>query len=137
MYTHVLQRFFFKEWHTESGPLIQQSFCIKLDSSLTGAMHHHTSLRKILCCVYMCLPSSWFLNLGSDAWRVLEIGIYLLLCNPNEANCISYKIILPCFLFSFYHLSTFSSLFSSFLLFCLIIPSLNIFFFWPYFPLFY
>lgn len=98
-------------WHTELGPVIQQSFCIKLDSSLTGAMHHQTSLRKMLCCVYTCLPSSWFLNMGADAWHVSETGIYLLLCNSNEANCISDKINLPSFLFSFCLLSTFSSLF--------------------------
>lgn len=89
--------------------------CIKPDSSLTGGMHHHTSWRKMLCCVYKCLPSSWFLNLGADAWHVLETGLYLLLCNPNKANCISYKIALPSFLFSFYHPFTFSYFLLSFL----------------------
>lgn len=107
--------FFFYRWHTELGPVIQQSFCIKPDSSLTGAMHHHTSSRKMLCCVYTCLPSSWFLNMGADAWHVLEIGIYLLLCNPNEANCISYKITLLSFPSSLIFSPPFSSWFPPFL----------------------
>lgn len=103
----------FYRWHIELGPVIQPSFCIKPDSSLTGTMYHLIALRKMLCCVYMCLPSSWFLNMGTDAWHVLEFGIGLLLWDPNEANCISYKTTLPSFLFSFCLLSTFSSLVSS------------------------
>lgn len=80
--------FVFYRWHSELGPVVQQSFCMKPDSNVTGAMHHHTPLRIMLCCVYKCLPSSWFLNMGAGAWHVLEIGICLLLCSPNEANCI-------------------------------------------------
>lgn len=102
MYTHVLQCLFFLafyRWHPELGPVIQPSFCIKPDSSLTGTMYHLTSLRKMLCCVYMCLPSSWFLNMGTDAWHVLEFGIGLLLWDPNEANCVSYKSTLLSLLF--------------------------------------
>ena len=114
MCTHVLQCFFcFLQMahriRTSDPAVILHKARFQFDR----AMHHHTPLRIMLCCVYTCLPSSWFLNMGADAWPVLENGIHLLLCNLNEANWISCKSTLPSFLL-FYLLSIFSSLFPSF-----------------------
>lgn len=104
--------FFFNGWHTELGP-VPSLHKTRFQFDRRYASPHILEKNALLC---LQVSSQQLISeFGRWCMALLETGLYPLLCNPNKANCISYKIALPSFLFSFYHPFTFSYFLLSFL----------------------